>query len=228
LHLSVFQSTLVRFALIRFSICTGPILPRLRTYPFLPGLRTGPNLLVRSCRSDLSDFTKAENLSVFTRAENLSEFACPFCPILPRLRTRQFLSGLRTCPVFPRVRSCPFCPRLRTCAFFPKAEGVSDFQVWDIGQVTMSNFDWLPFTPLWSPSPVLHHSYQLSCHHHHRWPPRRHIGAPLLPFLAFLGAFSNALGGGLSWWRPATTGATFTLPKMKAAPTAPSQRRVEW
>jgi hypothetical protein len=23
---------------------------------------------------------------------------------------------------------------------------VSDFQVWDIGQVTVSNFDWLPFT----------------------------------------------------------------------------------
>jgi hypothetical protein len=38
---------------------------------------------------------------------------------------------------------------------FLKAEGVSDFQVWDIGQVTVSNFDWLPFTPLWSPSPVL-------------------------------------------------------------------------
>jgi hypothetical protein len=31
---------------------------------------------------------------------------------------------------------------------FLKAEGVSDFQVWDIGQVTVSNFDWLPFTPL--------------------------------------------------------------------------------
>jgi hypothetical protein len=27
------------------------------------------------------------------------------------------------------------------------AEGVSDFEVWDIGQVTVSNFDWLPFTP---------------------------------------------------------------------------------
>jgi hypothetical protein len=35
------------------------------------------------------------------------------------------------------------------------AEGVSDFEVWNIGQVTMSNFDWLPFTSLWSPSPVL-------------------------------------------------------------------------
>jgi hypothetical protein len=27
--------------------------------------------------------------------------------------------------------------------------------VWDIGQVSMRNFDWLPFTPLWSPSPIL-------------------------------------------------------------------------
>jgi hypothetical protein len=25
----------------------------------------------------------------------------------------------------------------------------------DIGQVPARNFDWLPFTPLWSPSPVL-------------------------------------------------------------------------
>jgi hypothetical protein len=34
---------------------------------------------------------------------------------------------------------------------------MSDFEVWDIGQVTVNNFDWLPFTPpLWSPSPVLH------------------------------------------------------------------------
>jgi hypothetical protein len=30
---------------------------------------------------------------------------------------------------------------------FTRAEGVSDFEVWDIGQVTVSNFDWLPFTP---------------------------------------------------------------------------------
>jgi hypothetical protein len=34
-------------------------------------------------------------------------------------------------------------------------EGASDFEVWDIGQVTVSNFDWLSFTPLWSSSPVL-------------------------------------------------------------------------
>jgi hypothetical protein len=41
------------------------------------------------------------------------------------------------------------------------AEGVSDFGVWDIGQVTVSNFDWLSFTPLWSPSPVLETLYSL-------------------------------------------------------------------
>jgi hypothetical protein len=35
-------------------------------------------------------------LSVFTRAENMSEFACPFYLFLPRLRTCQFLPGLRT------------------------------------------------------------------------------------------------------------------------------------
>jgi hypothetical protein len=27
--------------------------------------------------------------------------------------------------------------------------------IWDIGQVPSRNFDWLPFTPLWSPSLVL-------------------------------------------------------------------------
>jgi hypothetical protein len=32
--------------------------------------------------------------------------------------------------------------------------GVSG-SIWDIGQVPIRNFDWLPFTPLWSPSPVL-------------------------------------------------------------------------
>jgi hypothetical protein len=76
--------------------CGCPILPSLQTYPILPGLKIGPILLVRSCRSDLSDFTKATNLSVFTRAENWSDLACPFCPILPRLRTCPFLPGLKT------------------------------------------------------------------------------------------------------------------------------------
>jgi hypothetical protein len=28
--------------------------------------------------------------------------------------------------------------------------GVSSW-FWDIGQVPLRNFDWLPFTPLWSP-----------------------------------------------------------------------------
>jgi hypothetical protein len=85
--------------------CGCPILPRLRTYPFLPGLKTGLILLVRSCCSDLSNFTRAENLSVFTRAENWSDLACPFCLFLPRLRTCQFLPGPRTCPIFPRAEN---------------------------------------------------------------------------------------------------------------------------
>jgi hypothetical protein len=146
--LSVFQSSLVRFALVRFSICTGPVL-------------------------HLSDFTKAENSSVFTKAENWSELACPICPILPRLRTRQFLPGLRTCPNllvllsdftkaenssvftraenlsgFPKGENLSVLPKAEDLSVFLKAEGVFDFQVWDIGQVIVSNFDWLPFTPL--------------------------------------------------------------------------------
>jgi hypothetical protein len=32
--------------------------------------------------------------------------------------------------------------------------GVSG-QFWNIGQVSSMNFDWLPFTPLWSHSPIL-------------------------------------------------------------------------
>jgi hypothetical protein len=39
-------------------------------------------------------------------------------------------------------------PKAEDLSVFLKAEGVSDFQVWDIDQVTVSNFDWLPFTPL--------------------------------------------------------------------------------
>jgi hypothetical protein len=79
----------------------------------------------------LSDFTKAENSSVFTRAENLSGF----------------LKG----------ENLSILPKAKDLSVFLKAEGVSDFEVWDIGQVTVSNFDCLPFTPppLWSPSPVL-------------------------------------------------------------------------
>jgi hypothetical protein len=50
-------------------------------------------------------------------------------------------------------------PKAEDFSVFPKAEDLSDFQVWDIGQVLVSNFDWCPFSPLWSPSPVLHPVY---------------------------------------------------------------------
>jgi hypothetical protein len=69
----------------------------------------------------LSDFTKAENSSVFTRAENLSGFS--------------------------KGENLSILPKAEDLSIFLKAEGVSDFQVWDIGQVTVSNFDWLSFTP---------------------------------------------------------------------------------
>jgi hypothetical protein len=109
---------------IRF---TCPFFPRLRTCPFVPLART--------------------------------------CLFFPRLRTCPFGSLAKTCPFFPRLRTCPFVPLARTCPFFPKAEDLSvraarqdlsvfpktedlsNFQVWDIGQVPVSNFDWLPFTP---------------------------------------------------------------------------------
>jgi hypothetical protein len=80
--------------------------------------------------SVLPIFTKAENLSVFTRAENLSGF--------PK---GENLSG------FSKGEILSVLPKAEDLSVFPKAEGVSDFQVWDIGQVTVSNFDWLPFTP---------------------------------------------------------------------------------
>jgi hypothetical protein len=69
----------------------------------------------------LSDFTKAENSSVFIRAENLSGF--------------------------PKGENLSVLPKAEDLSIFLKAEGVSDFQVWDIGQVTVSIFYWLPFTP---------------------------------------------------------------------------------
>jgi hypothetical protein len=71
--------------------------------------------------SVLSDFTKAENSSIFTRAENLSGF--------------------------PKGENLSVLPKAEDLSIFLKAEGMSDFQVWDIGQVTVSNFDWHPFTP---------------------------------------------------------------------------------
>jgi hypothetical protein len=69
----------------------------------------------------LSVFTRAENLSGFPKGENLSGFL-----------KGDILSVL---------------PKAEDLSVFPKAEDVSDFQVWDIGQVTVSNFDWLSFTP---------------------------------------------------------------------------------
>jgi hypothetical protein len=69
----------------------------------------------------LFDFTKAKNSSVFTRAENLSGF--------------------------PKGENLSILPKAEDLPVFLKAEGVSDFDVWDIGQVIVSNFDWLPFTP---------------------------------------------------------------------------------
>jgi hypothetical protein len=82
---------------------------------------------------------------------------CPFCLILPvgfyqdwKL-VRFCLSGLFD---FTKAENSSDFTRAENWA-----EGVSDFEVWDIGQVTVSNFDWLSFTPLWSPSPVLHYSF---------------------------------------------------------------------
>jgi hypothetical protein len=69
-------------------------------------------------------------LSVFTRDENLSGF--------PK---GENLSG------FPKGEILSVLPKAEDLSVFPKAKGVSDFQVWYIGQVTVSNFDWLPFTP---------------------------------------------------------------------------------
>jgi hypothetical protein len=69
-------------------------------------------------------------LSVCTRAENLSGFL-----------KGENLSG------FPKGEILSVLPKAEDLSIFPKAEGMSDFQVWDIGQITMSNFDWLPFIP---------------------------------------------------------------------------------
>jgi hypothetical protein len=68
-----------------------------------------------------------------------------FESILPRLRTRRILPGLKIGPIllvcFVRFYQSDFTRAENW------AEGVSDFEVWDIGQVTVSNFDWLPFNP---------------------------------------------------------------------------------
>jgi hypothetical protein len=48
---------------------------------------------------------------------------------------------------FPKGENLSILPKAEDLSVFLKAEGESDFEVWDIGQVTVSNFDWLPFTP---------------------------------------------------------------------------------
>jgi hypothetical protein len=99
----------------KYQKCGCPILPSLLTYPILPRLklvRSGLSILSNFTKpvnlsdftraenwSVLPDFTKAANLSVFTRAENWSDLACPFCPILPRLRTCPILPELKTGPI---------------------------------------------------------------------------------------------------------------------------------
>jgi hypothetical protein len=90
-----------------------------------------------------------------------------FESILPRLRTRRILPGLKTGPIL-LVRFVRFYQGWELVRFyqgwklvridlsvFLRAEGMPNFEVWDIGQVTVSNFDWLSFILLWSPSPVL-------------------------------------------------------------------------
>jgi hypothetical protein len=44
------------------------------------------------------------------------------------------------------------------------------------------------------------------------------LGVPLLLLLVTLGAFPNALGGGLRWCLPATTGACFHVAQDKSGP----------
>jgi hypothetical protein len=114
-----------------FDDLSARILPRQRTRQILPGLKTGPKLLVRFVWFYQSDFTRAEILSV------LSDFTSR---ILPGLKTCLFcLSGLSD---FTKAENSSNFTRAENWA-----EGVSDFGVWDIGQVTVSNFNWLPFTP---------------------------------------------------------------------------------
>jgi hypothetical protein len=48
---------------------------------------------------------------------------------------------------FTKAENSSVFTRAEDLSIFRKVEGVSDFQVWDIGQVTVSNFDCLPFTP---------------------------------------------------------------------------------
>jgi hypothetical protein len=119
---------------------------------FLPGLKTGLILLVRLCRSDLSDFTKAKNLSVFTRAENWSDLACPFVPLglvrfyqgwelgpfLPGLkigpillvRFARFYQGWELVSFYQGWELVRFFQGVRTCPVFPRAENLSDYSSW--------------------------------------------------------------------------------------------------
>jgi hypothetical protein len=96
---------------------------------------------------------------------------CPFPALKPRFSRFDLLvrfpkaedlsvrAALQDLSIFPKAEDLSIRAARQDLSVFPKAEDLSDFQVWDIGQVPVSNFDWIPFTPLWSPSPVLHPMY---------------------------------------------------------------------
>jgi hypothetical protein len=140
------SSVLVQFAPLRVfgppSISAGPICP----CPF-------PTLKPRFSRFDLLvRFPKAEDLSVRAARQDL--------PIFPKAEDLSVCAACQDLFIFPKAEDLSVRAARKDLSVFPKAEDLSDFQVWDIGQVPVSNFDWLPFTPsLWSLSPVLRPVY---------------------------------------------------------------------
>jgi hypothetical protein len=122
-----------------------------------PFLYTGPVCLPESFRTTFNLHWSGLPLSVSSLKPRFSRF--DLLVRFPKAEDLSVHAALQDLSVFPKAEDLSVRAARQDLSVFPKAEDLSDFQVWDIGQVPVSNFDWIPFTPLWSPSLFLHPMY---------------------------------------------------------------------
>jgi hypothetical protein len=123
---------------------------------------------IRAARHGLSVLPKAEDLYNFPKAEDLSFHAARRdLSVFPKAEDLFVRAARQDLSIFPKAKDLSVRAARLDLSVFPKAEDLSDFQVWDIGQVPVSNFDWLPFTPplvaFSGPSSSVSHSFSSSC-----------------------------------------------------------------
>jgi hypothetical protein len=128
------SSVLVRFAPVHFLLSSQGFQDSI----YLSIFPKAEDLSVRAACQDLSIFPKAEDLSVRVTHQDLSVF--------PKAEDLTVRAACQDLSVFPKAEDLSVRAARQDLSIFSKAEDLSNFQVWDIGQVPVSNFDWLPFT----------------------------------------------------------------------------------